>query len=89
MAARFGYRRTATATTKLTHSIFVTLLVGSFTESLKSFFLGARPQLKNDSLISYTKGEGRFGLKTVGSGVVYVHLELICSGFSQYGICLE
>ena len=63
--------------------------IGSFSEKLKSFFLGARPQLKNDSIISYTKGEGRFGLKSVGSGVVYVHLEVVLSGgFAQHGVVM-
>ena len=62
--------------------------IGSFTDKLKAFFLGARPQLKNDAIISYTKGDGRFGLKSTGGGVVYVHFEIVTSGFGQHGVIM-
>jgi B9 domain-containing protein 2 len=60
---------------------------GSFAESLHSFFLGDRPQLKNPAIVANTfGGKGRYGLKGVSGGIVYVSVDVIASGFEKFGV---
>ena len=62
---------------------------GSFLETMHSFFLGDRPQIKNPAIVANTwAGKGRFGLKGVSTGVVYVSFEVVVAGFEKFGVYL-
>jgi len=60
---------------------------GSFGERLSGWFLGARPHLVDSGIVAQTQpGENRFGLKTVTTGVVYVHVEVLTYGLGANGV---
>jgi len=60
---------------------------GTWHERLSRFFLGTKPQLKDSEVVSVTSpGEGRFGLKTQSSGIVYVQFEILMTSLAAYGV---
>lgn len=58
--------------------------VGSSQERISEAILGGAMQLKDDSLV--WNGQDRTQLRTVGSGVVQIHVNVLMKNFAKHGV---
>lgn len=57
---------------------------GTISEQISSFFLGGGPQLKSPDLVY--SGTDRYRLRTVATGKVELHLNVILRNFKKFGV---
>lgn len=60
--------------------------LGTPTQELSSFFLGAHPMLKSSSVVFSTAPSERLHLVTTGTGTVHARFEIVFRNMEAYGV---